>query len=91
MNEDYVYWFYYHGYISVTEQENIINHIENHDFEAFLQFYSWYQINKLNNPEGWTYFPDTIFIHRGDGEIEEVSVFDRDNFNKITDAACECG
>ena len=88
----YIYFWYHHLYISSNEQENIRKHIANHDFEAFLQFYTWYQLNTLNNPENWTYFPDTIIVYDDDNKfIDRISVFDRNNFSKITHNESECG
>lgn len=69
------YIFYHHLYIGLAEQYKIQDVILQHDWDAFQQFYNWYQLNPLNNPEGWVFFP-------------EIS---REDFDKIKYCECECG
>ena len=71
----HIYFWYHHMYISPAEQARINRAIREHDYDAFMQFYEWYQLNPLNNPDGWVFFP-------------EIS---REDFEKITYCECECG
>lgn len=89
----YTYYLYHHLYISHGERDRIIKTIMEHDFDNFLQFYLWYQKNSLNNPHGFVFFPDTITVYDKErGEyLEGISVLDKNNFNKIEFAKCECG
>ena len=88
--KEYEYIFFHHCSISADDQLDIIKCINDHNYEAFMHYYDKYQLDKQNNPQGWTYFPDYIYAWDGD-DFEQISVFDRDNFGKITNAECECG
>lgn len=91
MKRNVCYFFYHHFYMSSAEREEIIKRIESHDYDAFIQFYNWYQINKLNNPDGWVYFPQYINMADDDGNNCRYCILDREIFNMITRAECECG
>ena len=89
---EFTYYFYHHEYISVAEQVRIMECILNHDYEDFLQFYSWYQLNELNNPESWCYLPDIISVYnKRTDDVTKIPVLDQDNFSLITCTKCECG
>ena len=63
--------------MSSAEREEIIKRIESHDYDAFIQFYNWYQINKLNNPDGWVYFPQYIDMADDDGNNCRYCILDQ--------------
>ena len=88
---DYVYYWYYHGAMSHDAADTINNLIMSHDYDAFLRIYEEYKPGTDKNPYGWTFFPDRISCFKDYDLVDQTSVFDKENFNKITRAEYECG
>lgn len=86
------YWFH-HMYVSLAEQDKIDKVIQTHNYDGFMQFYMWYQMNPLNNPNKLTFFPQTACVFDEDtGEpVEEINILLEENFNRIDYSECECG
>jgi len=88
----YVYYWYDHLLLRPGVAHDIEECIKNHNYDKFMEYYKFFQLNELINPEGLTYFPDHIAVFDQDSNLlEDISVFNRENFNKITYNEYECG
>ena len=86
----YIYNYWHHNSIGADEQKDITDMIMAHCYDAFMQVYATYQLCPINNANGICYFPDVITVVEDDS-IRFVSVFEKENFNKITDVKVTCG
>ena len=87
---EYHYLFYNHGYMGEGEADRIIEYIEDHNFEAFMEFYDWFNNNRTNNPKGLEFFPNHITVFKDDGGCDSIPLT-KENFMVINVADCEHG
>lgn len=96
---EYTYYWYHHG-MSQNDRQRIHEAIESHNFEVFISFYKKYTIQGIKNGfysdefDCWfpiVYFSNSITVFDGEEIVDDISIFDRENFNKITFNECENG
>ena len=97
--KEYIYYWYHHM-ISSLEIEKIQASIENKKYFDFIELYKEYSIKAIKKGQyseefkTWipmTFLPDSICVYEKDKIVDYISILDKENFEKITYAECECG
>lgn len=84
------YFFYHHMDMPTEDQYQVEEAVENHDFKSFMEMYKKWQKGRK---DGFCYLPDKVMVSYGDKENDyfEMSILNKENFERLTYAECECG
>lgn len=103
MEKEVTYYWYHH--MMLEANRNIIQTvINNHDFEHFIELFQYWNAAGLkkgvlcqdiyNNDLEFIpmiYLPATVTYEDKNGEIQEIYILQKSNFEKITYSESECG
>ncbi len=83
MSAECVYFWYDHCVLRGNgEAEKVEAAIAAKDFATFMRFKEKY---------GESYFPDSAYVFDSEGELEELDIRVRENFDRIDRSEYECG
>ena len=83
------YYFFHHYVMSKKDRNEIIRTIRQKDFDGFFLLFKKYNSKEVN-PDGWCFFPLTFTIYTTFGS-RNGNILNREDFNCIKYAECECG
>lgn len=97
--KQYIYYWYHHM-MPVEERERIEKILQEKDYFAFIDVYKEYSIKAIEYGQydeelhTWIpviFLPENIIVWDNEEIVDSLNVLDKENFEKITYAECECG